>query len=145
MLRPWRRPCFPSINAIILMPQIFDVIANGNARYKSNELELGDNMFVIERFAGINFTVPNLDLPQCVSGVVAGEIGICDSKTIQLMQAIHSNTNRVIVTLIHCTFFTLLRRFAKNVNHTCHHCFYDINTMILMTQIFDAIDNGNAC
>ena len=36
------------------MPQIFDVIANGNAHYKSNELELGDNMFVIERFAGIN-------------------------------------------------------------------------------------------
>ena len=27
------------INAIILMPQIFDVIAKENARYKRNELE----------------------------------------------------------------------------------------------------------
>ena len=27
-------------NAMILMPQIFDVIANENARYKRNELEL---------------------------------------------------------------------------------------------------------
>ena len=39
---------------MILMPQIFDVIANENACYKRNELELGDNTFVIEWFAGIN-------------------------------------------------------------------------------------------
>ena len=64
---------------MILMPQIFDVTTNENARYKRNELEyyflfgvdgelpnsfkktdlsnlwkLGDNTFVIEWFAGIN-------------------------------------------------------------------------------------------
>ena len=32
--------CFHGINAMILMPQIFDVIANENACYKRNELEL---------------------------------------------------------------------------------------------------------
>ena len=31
---------FYGINAMILMPQIFDIIANENARYKRNELEL---------------------------------------------------------------------------------------------------------
>ena len=36
----WRRRCFHGINAMILMPQIFDVTANENARYKRNELEL---------------------------------------------------------------------------------------------------------
>ena len=35
----WRRRCFHGINAMILMPQIFDVTANENARYKRNELE----------------------------------------------------------------------------------------------------------
>ena len=39
LLRMWRRRCFHGINAMILMPQIFDVTANENARYKSNELE----------------------------------------------------------------------------------------------------------
>ena len=39
MLRTWRRRCFHGINAMILMPQIFDVTANENARYKRNELE----------------------------------------------------------------------------------------------------------
>ena len=36
----WRRRCFHGINAMILMPQILDVTANENARYKRNELEL---------------------------------------------------------------------------------------------------------
>ena len=36
-----------SINAMILMPQFFDVTANEYARYKRNELEL--------RFASLNF------------------------------------------------------------------------------------------
>ena len=35
----WRRRCFHGINAMILMPQIFDVTANENARYKRNEFE----------------------------------------------------------------------------------------------------------
>ena len=35
----WRRRCFHGINAMILMPQIFDVTANENARHKRNELE----------------------------------------------------------------------------------------------------------
>ena len=39
LLRMWRRRCFHGINAMILMPQIFDVTANENARYKRNELE----------------------------------------------------------------------------------------------------------
>ena len=39
----WRRRCFHGINAMILMPQIFDVTANENARYKRNELESGFN------------------------------------------------------------------------------------------------------
>ena len=39
LLRMWRRRCFHGINAMILMPQIFDVTANENARYKCNELE----------------------------------------------------------------------------------------------------------
>ena len=34
-----RRRCFHGINAMILMPQIFDVTTNENARYKRNELE----------------------------------------------------------------------------------------------------------
>ena len=64
------------------------------------------------------------------------------------MQAIHSNTNRVIVTLIHSTkpcfkniFVTLLRGFAKDEMSSLllWHKHYD-----LMPQIFDAIDNGNA-
>ena len=40
LLRMRRHRCFYGINAIILMPQIFDVIANENAHYKPNELEL---------------------------------------------------------------------------------------------------------
>ena len=40
LLRTWRRRRFHGINAMILMPQIFDVTANENARYKRNELEL---------------------------------------------------------------------------------------------------------
>ena len=43
----WRRRCFHGINAMILMPQIFDVTANENARYKRNELELTTS-FVFE-------------------------------------------------------------------------------------------------
>ena len=39
LLRTWRRRSFHAINAMILMPQIFDVTANENARYKRNELE----------------------------------------------------------------------------------------------------------
>ena len=39
LLRTWRRRCFHGINAMILCRQISDVIANGNARYKRNELE----------------------------------------------------------------------------------------------------------
>ena len=39
LLRIWRRRCFHGINAMILMPQIFEVTANENARYKRNELE----------------------------------------------------------------------------------------------------------
>ena len=39
LLRIWRRRCFHGINAMILMPQIFNVTANENARYKRNELE----------------------------------------------------------------------------------------------------------
>ena len=39
LLRLWRRRCFHGINAMILMPQIFDVTANENARNKPNELE----------------------------------------------------------------------------------------------------------
>ena len=35
----WRRRCYRGINAMILMPQIFDVTANENACYKRNELE----------------------------------------------------------------------------------------------------------
>ena len=35
----WRRRRFHGINAMILMPQIFDVTANENARYKRSELE----------------------------------------------------------------------------------------------------------
>ena len=40
LLRRWRRRCFHGIHVMILMPQIFDVIANENVRYKRNELEL---------------------------------------------------------------------------------------------------------
>ena len=39
LLRMWRRRCFHGINSMVLMPQIFDVIANENVRYKCNELE----------------------------------------------------------------------------------------------------------
>ena len=39
LLRMWRRRCFHGMIAMILMPQIFDVTANENARYKRNELE----------------------------------------------------------------------------------------------------------
>ena len=34
-----RRRCLHGINAMILMPQFFDVIANENARYKRYESE----------------------------------------------------------------------------------------------------------
>ena len=44
LLRMWRRRCFHGINAMILMPQISDVTANENARYKRNELELSINV-----------------------------------------------------------------------------------------------------
>ena len=40
LLRLWRCRCFHGINAMILMSQIIDVIANENVRYKRNELEL---------------------------------------------------------------------------------------------------------
>ena len=39
LLGKGRRRCFHGINAMILMPQIFDVIANENARYNRDELE----------------------------------------------------------------------------------------------------------
>ena len=65
-----------------------------------------------------HFTVANLVLPRCVSG----KTGICDCEMIQFMPANHSNTNRVIIILIHSdktcfqnVFFTLLRRVAKDV------------------------------
>ena len=35
----WRSRCFHGINAMILIPQIFDTIANENTQYKRNELE----------------------------------------------------------------------------------------------------------
>ena len=47
LLRMCRRHCFHGINAMILLPQIFDVIANENARYKRNELEFPINKFDI--------------------------------------------------------------------------------------------------
>ena len=40
-------------------------------------VDLGDNMFVTEWFAGINFTVANLVLTR------RGKTGICDRKMIQ--------------------------------------------------------------
>ena len=43
-----RRRFFYGINAIILMPQIFDVTANENARYKRYELEMTFFVVVIE-------------------------------------------------------------------------------------------------
>ena len=39
LLRMWRRRCFHGINTMILWPQILDVTANENARYKHKELE----------------------------------------------------------------------------------------------------------
>ena len=105
---------------MILMPQIFDVTANKNARYKRNELELGDNTFVTEWFAGINciiILVANLILP--ATRQRSGKTSICDYKMIQFMPANHSNTNRVIIILIHSVktrfqnvFAMLLRRVA---------------------------------
>ena len=40
LLRMSCRRCFHGINVMILMPQVFDVTANENARYKRNEWEL---------------------------------------------------------------------------------------------------------
>ena len=63
---------------------------------------------------------------------------------IQFIPANHSNTNRVIIILIHSAktrfenvFVMLLRRVAKDVTSS----FYGINAMILMPQIFDVIAN----
>ena len=41
------RRCFHGINAMILMPQIFDVTANENAGYKRNELEFIHSLPII--------------------------------------------------------------------------------------------------
>ena len=40
LLRMWHPHCFHGTNAMILMPQIYDVIANESARYNRNELKL---------------------------------------------------------------------------------------------------------
>ena len=50
----WRRRYFHGINAMILMPQIFDVTANENARYKGNELE-----FHITNFPFLSSNIPS--------------------------------------------------------------------------------------
>ena len=95
---------------MILMSQIFDVIANENARYKRNELELGDNTLF--------------------------KTGICDRKMIQFMPANHSITNRVITILNHSdktyfqnVFVMLLRRVARDVTSSLlsWHKRYDFN------------------
>ena len=39
LLRMWFGRRFHGINAMILMPQIFNVIANENAHYRGNELK----------------------------------------------------------------------------------------------------------
>ena len=39
LLRTWHSRYFHGINAMILMPQIFNVPADENVRYKRNELE----------------------------------------------------------------------------------------------------------
>ena len=65
------------------------------------------------------------------------------------MPANHLNTNRVITILIHSdkthfqNVFVLLLRCVAIPTSRCR-CFHDINTMILMPQIFDVIANENA-
>ena len=39
LLRTWRPRCFHDINAMVLIPQIYDIEANEIVRYKRNELE----------------------------------------------------------------------------------------------------------
>ena len=46
--RTWRRRCFHGISAMILLPQIFDVIANENARYKREWIRIL-LFFLVER------------------------------------------------------------------------------------------------
>ena len=118
------------------MLQIFDVTANETARYKCNELELGDNTFVIEWFAGINCIIYSRKFSFTATRQWSGKTGICNCKMKQFMPANYSNTNRVIITLIHSdkTFFqnvfvTLLRRIAKDVTSSLlswHKC-YEFN------------------
>ena len=65
LLRMWRRPYFHGINAMILMPQIFDVIANENARYKRNELEFSFSVIYMtaQLCRRIEEAVPTVGLP----------------------------------------------------------------------------------
>ena len=59
----WRRRCFHGINAMILMPQIFDVTANENARYKRNELEYNVNTFrIYPVWERLSFTISHMDV-----------------------------------------------------------------------------------
>ena len=55
----WRRRRFHGINAMILMPQIFDVTANENARFKRNELEFHINgvLKVYQKFKNYVFVI----------------------------------------------------------------------------------------
>ena len=78
----------------------------------------------------------------------SGKTGIYDRKTIQCMPANHSNTNRVIIILIHSdkahfqnVYVMLLRPVAKDVTSSLlsWHKRYDFNA-----ANFDVIANENA-
>ena len=84
--------------------------------------KLGDNTFVVKRFAGINCIILRSKIKFYRDTSACGKTGICDCKMIQFMHENQSNINRVITILIHSyktlfqnVFFTLLRRIVKDV------------------------------
>ena len=83
-------------------------------------LELWDNTFVIEYFAGINCII----LPSQIQFYWSCKMDICDSKIIQFLPANlshmpgnHSNTNLVITILIHSA-----KKYFENVFVMSLHC-----------------------
>ena len=99
-----------------------------------------------DRIYPIGYTyirIEDIPRPRQILRAVKGRAIWWDKKPCSFMPANDSNTNHVITILIHSdkthfqnVFVTLLRTWRRR-------CFYGINAMILMLQIFDVTANEN--
>ena len=121
LLRKWRPRCFHGINAMILMPQIFDVAANENARYKRNEFKCR----FLSRLPQLSLLLTPFVSWMCISHCYIAEISL------NLGVKRHStNQNQARYTMV--TSFLLWQIFRTEYRHIRKWSF----TVILLSKIF---------